>query len=326
MRGTLDGITVAAWLAAGLFVLPALACAGGIEEVSGDTWMIRPTLEMPSYLLQIQPKGESSDRVEYTPNVQARLGLGVYRGRWGLSGSFPVPEDSGSREEKGRTSYFDYRGSFAVERMHLVVNYQQYEGLYIRNSSDVDPAHRSGDPYIQRDDLVVRNCSANVTVPFSPDRFSLRAAYGHTARQTRSGGSLLYSFSYSDTLIDCDTSLVPASLAPEYGDDAGLTGGKFRTLSAGIGYGYTFARGSWFLTPRGTIGIGFQYRSFDIGDEDVEEYGVAAKLDLSLAGGYNGERWVIGMDGVFDMTGYPAESIDIHSQLYSVRLFTAFRF
>ncbi len=305
-------------------ILAPLPATAQINKFPGVDWTPKLFVEVPGYVYRIQSLLNADDEIALQPNTRSLVGFYLnYRDTFGVRLSFRIPEEG--EEIRGPTQYEDWRFSFAYDSFHLVLNFMEYRGFYIENSSQLGLS--SAGEYYFVPDLKVRNVSANLTYIVSPTQFSLMAALDQTARQEISGGSFLWGLVYSEVLWDHPQFIIPLPLQPRFGEDAELRSGHFRTLSFKGGYGHTFVHENrkWFLSLAGMFGIGVQSRSYQVGAEKFAPWREAYKVDIAISGGYAGERYFSGILAVADDTVFRLNSLSVGSNVYAVQLFVGMR-
>jgi len=121
--------------------------------------------------------------------------------------------------------------------------------------------------YPSRNDLSVLFVGTNLYYTLWPENFSLGAAFQQTRTQKKSGGSFIFVLSPSYYEVSADASLTFSAEDALYGADAGFKEGRFITLGAGAGAGYTLILGEnsdsyVYLSGFYLFGTGIQYQHF----------------------------------------------------------------
>jgi len=302
-----------------LFCSTALA----LEDFDGSLFALKFYAETPGFDFTFRGI-ESKREVQFNPNAAQLTGVSVYLyGFLGVGYGFKNPLSDSEKVKKGETDYEDWRLSFAFSRFHLTMNYQSYDGFYIKNTSSVDPL---AIPFMQSPELKLENGSANFTFIWNPERFSLEAALDQTVRQEMSGGSWLLGAAVSRTRFSDIQPIIPSQVRGQFGDDQNIEEGEFLALTAKVGYGYTIAWSKkWFTSMALQLGGGQQRRKYRDANLTREGWHTATKYDALLTTGYNGDRIFSGLGLMADATSYKTSSLEIISNIWSAKLFVGAR-
>ena len=137
---------------------------------------------------------------------EIRLVLGVRFKGVGISYGYKVPQQPLFGNRAGTISEFtDLRVNSYGKKIGFDILYQQYKGFF---STDLDLSSVSNifnsvgsifgsEPFEKRNDLELRNYSANVYYVFNNDKFSYRGAFVMDQRQLKSAGSFILTGSVS---------------------------------------------------------------------------------------------------------------------------------
>lgn len=268
---------------------------------------------------------EAAPNIKYKPNTGSPTGIGFsYAGLIGFSYTTEINEQKVT-EEKGQTSYDDYRFTFAFSNFLIGADYLRYRGFFIENTNEVDPT--ATEPFIRRRDIRSTTIGGRFIWVFSPKDYSLPNLLDQSARQEKSGGSWMVGANYSQFEVSADSPFVPDNRQAEFGADATLFKGQFDTLSATAGYGYTWVFSQkYYIGLMVLIGTGIQSRSFETDNGKTRDTGRVEKFDARLALGYNGDRFFIGAYSEGDTTKFKTDAVQITSELLNFRIFMGLRF
>ncbi len=294
-----------------LFILLSSSVRAGSpafsDFLSPDTEpvFIKGFLTLPRLSLSI--KGEGIDETWFDPN--SVLSLGVAASWRGYGGRLSVRAAGGEDPDLyGTTRYYDAQLRWYREPLAVDGYLQSYRGYHIR---DLPGDCRRGDPCSLRPDLRIRHAAAIVHYIFDP-RWSKQAVYNQSGRPDQSGGSWLLFGGFN--LLDMSND------GPLLDDlDPPLDGGRFYIASLGPGYGHTFVRGPWYLSPVFTLGAGLMYADHSVFSDDddasVTDWHPIIKVGLKIASGYAGDTWRFGIDTGVDSPAYRLD--DIHIQWFA---------
>ena len=162
---------------------------------------------------------------------------------------------------------------------------------------------------------------------FNSDEYSLMALLDQTARQESSGGSWIVGVNLAQTEMRGNSPFIPTSVQSQFGDDATLSQGIFKTASATVGYGYTWVWSKKFYFGLMLLGgTGIQQRTLTKDSGVVSESARVEKSDLRLGFGYNGDRFFLGVHANFNGTTFKTNSLKIQHQLINGQWFFGTRF
>ena len=291
-------------------------------------------VENPAYKLSLGPRVGSGTPLEYRPNTRSLSGIEAsYKGlAFGYLTKAPMtPTDE---MMYGTTEYDDYRTILSLgqqKQWFLLGYYNRYKGLYVENSpqlgiSSVAGVNGISTFYYQRPDLSVANAGAGAVYVFNPQNFSASAAIFQTARQTKSGGSLLMMGSWDNTVFSADSAIIPAQIQSAYGKDAAMTRGEFTSANLSGGFGYTLvANQTYFLTGIGLIGAGYQWRKYGTDSAQSTDTAGTEKLSWMFSAGQNADNYFLGAGYIQDRVVYRTESLQFTSSISTFRFFVGVR-
>ncbi len=241
------------------------------------------------YTLHLRDSSTRSD-LFYKPNVDdvfvPRL---AYKDLITVSWAMGLGLEDEEKRLYGETTFNDIRVDFTYQSFAIEAYYNQYRGMYLENSSEVDPNLQDSDPRILRPNLYARGLGVTMTWIWNEKDFSLLALSSQNERQESWGGSFLFGGSINETHFSADQSIVPTAVQPQYDVLRQIKGGTFRTLSAKAGYGYTMSR-KWFLGGYLMAGPGVTFRELVYeGQESSTGVEPTGRAELLVSTGYNGD-------------------------------------
>ena len=280
------------------------------------------TTEAQNYGLVLRDNATGRE-LNYNPNVGSVLTPTISYGPYfSLSWGFRGPVSEANKVNRGNTRYTDIRFDFSYHQFLVNAFYSQYSGLYLENSSTADPGYADTEAKIQRPDLYARVYGVSMTWVFNEESFSIPNLLTQAERQERNGGSFLFGGSFTETIVRADSELVPTNLANDFDVLGNFSGGKFQTLSAKVGYGYSLAS-RWFLGGAILMGPGLSRRTFRYSNRgESRGWEPALRSEFFFSGGYNGDHFFAAFRGeamqdIFYLSG---SSSQIASQVVSVGL------
>ena len=310
-------------------LLISLAAPAAVKDFSKH-YSLALTTELNDFLLGVSSTEKPpSSELRFKPNTVPAVGPQVSAFGFTVAYKRDAARDPVQDENKGKTSYEDIRAAFNFgkkDQWMLVAYYNRYGGLYIENSSAVDPAYEGQSRLIQRNDFNVFNTGLSAIYVWNPDQFSLPASVLQSAQQTESAGSWLTMAGVDGMLFEATDPIVPAAKRAEFGADALLTSGRFTTASVSVGYGYTLTKNAFYLTGIIMLGPGYQWRRYTVNGVETTSTVNASKAIAGGALGYNGETFFAGVGGIYNQTEYATQSIRFRTSLGSIRFHLGFRF
>lgn len=282
-----------------------------VNELNDKVVTARFYVDTPSYEVQIKSKIDGT-QVHWKPNVRALTGVdAAIRGFLTLGIGWANNVASDQATIYGDSTYTDYRIGINFPWLHGEANYQLYKGMYLDNTTQINPAITSG-VKIQDKEFQSGNISLNATVIKEPKDFSYVAAIGQSERQESSGGSLLFGLALSQTTYDSPTGLIPTAIRSHYGEDQNIKNAKFYSGTLKIGYGYTFVGSKyWFFSMALSVGAGGGYRQYTDGITTSSSSAATYKGDLLVSFGYNGEKFLAAFILTADNTEYTTQSLQL---------------
>jgi hypothetical protein len=309
-----------------LITLPAFA--GNVRGFGDGTISVKPYVDLPSYKLTISPKVATTGSKEILqPNIDERVGVDVSTSIIGIGYSTHVPTPESQRTLKGETKYDDYRLSLVFPNLFFALNAQRYTGLFVENSSAIDPTTGGSNPFIQYPDLELTNVSLDFTYTFSPEDFSLKAAWDQTVRQTETGGSWLAGMYLGDTRFKNNGPILASQIKGNFGSEQDIQQGRFTSVILRGGYGQTFVfANNWFISLTGLFGYGPTFGKTSDGTQDRELSATGILGDVLISLGYNGDSFFAGFFANGNTTSYQTASLKLESEVALARVYLGVRF
>jgi hypothetical protein len=177
----------------------------------------------------------SGNRLNFTPNLQSDLGIGI-------SSSFIL--NSGVKvfhldnDIKGETTYKDIQVNIYLRRVTTDMFIQSYSGFYIRNSRDFKN-YTSKDPYSVRSDVSATHLGVSSYYIFNHKKFSYGGSFSFIEQQKKSAGSLLGGAYYSYFGTNSSPSLVTDSFRSSFDSLSYIQQGHTQNFGINLGIIYT---------------------------------------------------------------------------------------
>jgi hypothetical protein len=311
-----------------LLITFSLNAQASVRGFGDGTISVKPFVDNPSYKVQILPKVDTNGRKQVMrPHIHQQVGVDLSTSIIGIGFATRVPTPEDQKLLKGETDYQDYRFSLAFPSLFISLNAQRYVGFFIENSSSIDPTTGGSNPYIRLPNLELTNASLGATYTFSPETFSLKAAWDQTVRQTESGGSWLAGGYVGDTRFTDTQPIITSQIRSDFGSEQNIREGRFTSVILRGGYGHTFVLAQkWFLSLTGLIGYGPTFgKTFDgTLNREISTTGVHGDALISL--GFNGDNFFAGFFASGGTVSYQTESLNISTEVALGRLYLGMRF
>ncbi len=250
-------------------------------------------MELQEYLIDFE-NTQYERELSLTPNLEGLVVPKIsYKDLFSLSYAFELPVAENEIYLRGKTKYTDLRFLFNFQNLRINFYYLQYLGFFFENSELISPSYGGTQPEILRPQLYSRSYGGDVTWVKDKATFSLSALTTMVERQESSGGSLLLGASGSESHFENPNEIIPIELANEFGLESALYAGKFQTIAAKFGYGYTYVyEKKWFLGGALQLGPGLtsrELRYLNVDSNNLSEWGVSLRVEGLISLGYNGD-------------------------------------
>jgi len=238
---------------------------------------------------------ENDVEANLKPNLNLRYGV-VFSYKF-LSvriGIRPKTSDA-DKEKKGDTDTFRLKLQLLFDNWNHVIEYNNYEGFYVANSSDY--VDNQSENYIQFPDLNTSVIFGSSVYKFNRN-YSMRAIQSQTEIQAKSAGSFMpgiaYNF-YSISGTNKIKNLVDGEITEReyYNEYGGMN------LSLQLGYYYTYViKDFWFVNAFGIPAAGIDFYTTQInspeGKTDRSYSDSFLTLGYGIGAGFNGNKIFFG--------------------------------
>jgi len=240
-----------------------------------------------------------------------------------------VPPTDASIQEKGKTDYKDYQFQFYFTHVGVDLFYQTFQGFYRASAQEGEKTVLADGTkaYPQLPDMQMKKYGANLWYVFSPQNYSISAAFNQTTRQTRSGGSWITMAMANDVNVSNNGSpILPEAQRTEFGVNGNISGARLKSLGGLLGAGYTFVLGGWYLSLQGLGGVAAQqFKGNGVQDPDTQN--VVSKLyNVRGSLGYNGQTFFLGFMWLSDQVTTEVDGLEIEPASTRAEVFFGARF
>jgi Domain of unknown function (DUF4421) len=285
---------------------------------------IGPVIKHRAVSFQLMNAVEPNRKIVFRPNRAYSAGLRLNLFGLAVEGSVAIPIAEKNLERFGTSQVSDFLFNTMSRKWMADFTRQRYSGFYFERSW-LPLTFREVHP--QRPDIEVKNAAVNFTYIFNNARFSIRAPFQFTERQTRSGGSFLLGFNFSRVQVRGSSDIIGLTDQAMFGD-----GGDARLLSLAAigflpGYSYNVVFKDYFFNVTALAGPAHYWISFK-GDTGPRHYDIDMNLSTSFRAGigYNGEQFFYGLS--FGANGIQSRWLDTQfsSSVNTFRLVAGMRF
>lgn len=268
---------------------------------------------------------KSDGEVNYQTAQAPRIGIGAsYKWMSFLTAIAPIYK--GNKAMKGASTQMDIQWNIYLKALSTDLRYQQYEGYYLKNSSNLLSWNMDENGYYKREDLKVKSIGANIRYNFNSDQFSQKAAFSQTEQQLKSAGSFCLGIRWNLLDVHADSSFIPSTIDKPFVDFS-VNHLRIYDQGIGVGYSYSFVHKNWFANL--TVMPFFIFQILEISDVNNKKTSLnSAQFILQSRGaiGYNGKKDYCGITFVSNqMRSRWKDAHDIGYDFANIKLFYARR-
>ncbi len=228
----------------------------------------------------------------------------------------------------GHTENFGIGFGFTMPKWYFRNFLEMYDGYHMTNPDLLRFNYLDSiGSYPYRPDISTFRYLATFNWIFNSDTYSSMASLWQLERQESSAGSWVAGVTYSLNGIFGDSAFIPEIQSINFQDAAGISAVGNQTVTANIGYQYTFVLSNskkWFVHLGWTPGFGAHWGSaYSNGTDEFRRYGpqFALSSEARFIVGYNGDNWYYGFTaisyGTIEGTGNnPISSFNNYNRVY----------
>lgn len=204
-----------------------------------DDLKIKFGIEVPRYNFEIlAPENVSGSRAKFEPNTPSKTAIGFSYRNLGLNLATSNSADADSVAKYGSSSSTDLQLRLFGKRTYEFY-FQEYNGYFISNSEDLDPAYKAVSSKIKRPDIKSKNFGVNFFWSLHESDFSQAVAWEQLGWQERSSWGVSWLVHLSQNSIEADAVLIPSLAKASFGNLGSLKDFHSNTLATGFGLGGT---------------------------------------------------------------------------------------
>jgi hypothetical protein len=288
-----------------------------------NPWVVQGVFELPFYSFYLG--APSVHGVAYLPNFAPRVGPRINFKDLGTTLTFALPIPESEKHRRGDSRLLALVLNSYWHENAIDIYFQKFRGFYM-SSPFTELSFHKPDRYPQLPDASVINYGFNWYRVVNPTRYSLKAAFDLTEFQTESGGSWIYNPFFNHFEIFLGDKFVAGS-ANETQVPPNLASGRFDTVGAAAGYGYTLIHGRLFATAQGALGPALQFQQLQRSNHsDSVSASFSAKLNVNFSAGWNYDEYMGGVKFLLDTLWAEVQGIQVYSSLINAQVFFGHRF
>lgn len=293
------------------------------EKFEGP-FRVQGILEFPEYSFYLG--GPAIQGVAYVPSFHPRLGPRILWKEIGLTATFALPVPEAEQRRRGDTQQNEVILNSYWRQNAIDLYYLRIRGFYIASPWQEFSVHKP-ERYPQVPDAVVSSFGFNWYYVFQPETYSLKAAFDQSEFQKESGGSWLISPFFNHFEMSLGTRFIRGIGDDRVTELPRLASGRFDSLGASFGYGYSLIYGRFFASLIGAVGPGAQYQKIGRSEDvDVQNLTLAVKINVNGSLGWNFKSYVGGFKAILDSLSSDISGTRVASNLVSGQLFFGARF
>ena len=221
-----------------------------------------------------------SDR-DFAPGVQhGAIGLGILWNDLEVSAAFAIPSTASRIGDFKNRSYSDFVTNYWGDAVLVQLYWQKYTGYY----SEFAPTRILDESEVQKGGL-------NALFPILNKDYTVKTMIGR-AKTTDAAGSLIIGGSAFVNSVKSNANLITTDDPAVFNRMYGFQNGTFGNAILVVGGAFTIQAGGFYLTPLVNVGLGLQYRDFNLQKSGASKwYFDFSQFQVSVMSGYNSEKF-----------------------------------
>ena len=254
-------------------------------------------------LIMNAPEGIQSLR--YRPNTLFTLGVNGSYKALSLSLGYGFNFLNPNKEEKGKTSSFDFQTHLYSTNWVTDIYIQFYKGYYLSLGGSEGTTDKN---FYTRPDIKVDLVGGSVYRLLNGERFSYSAGFLQNEWQKKSAGSVLLGAEIYYGTTKGDSALVPSRLN-DYYPQQGIHRVRLMELGPGAGYTYTVVwQENFFLTGSATINADISMVKEETTSGSANRTSISPNATLRGVAGYNSAEWAATISWLHNSTNAKGKS------------------
>ncbi|MFN0081514.1 MAG: DUF4421 family protein [Ferruginibacter sp.] len=260
----------------------------------------------------------------YRPIVRSSISADVAFKDLSIGWSFGLAQNRLFSGKQTESRYLDFQlHSSLTKKLTYALYYQDYQGYFIENITN----RLAGNALEQRDDIRLKNVTANVSYIFNGERFSYSAAFSQSKKQLKNAGSLILTSSLGYFRANGDSNFISKNTSVAFEPQVYANNVSFYTIAISPGYAYTFLLGNkgWQISASVSGSIGLQYNE-NVGNSSYQtDFNYFLKAIARGFVGYHGNIWVVGVSGLTDIQGLNTKYVQYRTNNLNATFFCIYK-
>lgn len=269
-----------------------LGASFSIEGLHGeDEFIIRPFISQGTLELELKNL-DTGARDHLRPNISNVFGVTLGYKAFSLTIGGAAQTQEADPSERGVSEYDDYQIQFHKKRWGLDLIYQNFKGFYHTQYKE------NQTQYTLVPELKVSKSGVNLFYVFSPEQYSLAAAYSQTERQKQSGFSWIAMATLNQINARGQGPILHQNIRSQFGAYEFFSGFEMLNLGTLFGFGTTLVYEAFYTSFQMLMGPSLQdYKTHGL---NRDQFLVAMVQNFRFSLGYNGETYFGGMKYIGD--------------------------
>ncbi len=299
--------------------------SGEYFAVSPHPFNVSISMEDPALNFALTPSA-GGQALNLRPPTAFELGIALHYRALGGRLLLDLPQTGQVKSQEGGADYNDYRVGYFARSWGVQLHYVSYTGFLVDNSSVLPAADLGGGTYFLDPGMHVWGFGADATYIFSPERFSLSAAFDQSERQLVSAGTFFLTASARIRRMTAPGPILPADVQASFGQDGSLSSFSSWSAGAGAGYAYTYVSGTFFVSGLLSAGLGWQVTDYGTNAGAFTQSSLSPLATGLFSVGWNDEAFYGGVSGFASAQTLGTSSIEILDTIVGARAFFGYRF
>ncbi len=236
---------------------------------------------------RISGKGQDNT-LQYRPNTNLNMGLGVTYGWFTLNLAFSFPLLNTGDESKIKTKYLDLQSHIYTSKLIVDVLANRYRGYYLFPEGTGTGLENG---YYQRQDMKIFHLGVSAYRVLNWKKYSFRAAMQQNEWQQKSAGSILLGAEVFYSRMNADSSVVPGLLQDDF-SQRGIYSVRKIDIGPGAGYAYTLVISNHlYIMGAGTVTLPIDWLTEYRQNQSESRVSVGPNISYRASAGYNTARW-----------------------------------
>ncbi len=230
---------------------------------------------------------DKSNKLEFTPEDDFRVGIGVHYKWLGLSATIPL---SKNKEQETEGSNLDIQGQVILPFLIIEGSLFRYNGYSIENLNDYPNLEDLKDEVF---DISFRSFNTNIYYILNHQHYSYRSFKILTEKQKKSAGSAILGLFYNYTRLEAEGGIIPEPIKDLFSEKMDISNENYNLIGVSAGYAHNFVlKNNFSIGVLLTTGPGYMSENkkpLKKSSETVSQLAFSTEFQLGAA--YQGEDY-----------------------------------